>query len=900
MSDSENNTVWQSADGIATLVNAAASALVLVNSKGKIEFASQAVENIFGETPDNLLGKHINSLLLPTMRQHHQQYIDEFFKKPFSREMGEGASFPAQHKNGSTVHVSIGLSSVEKDGEQFVLATITLAAKLNEATASLRHSQSSLIRNINQNKRLTHIAEESTDAVMLLDQDNSITWLNRAALNLMGCRQHEIIGESILHYVGKQTTSSQLSLLRDSLITGVTFSGEVVIAKNNDTTVQVDASLQPVFDHDVLQGFYFTAKDVTSRRRLEAQMRENNELLETTARIAKLGFYSLDLVSNQLNWSEEVYNIHDLPKSHNIQVDEAINYYAPEAQPIITKAVENCMETGDSFDLELPFITAKNRKIWVRSVGYAEFNGGKPIKLKGAFQDITSLRQTAIDAEQAAMSKSRFLANMSHELRTPITGVLGVSELLRDTSLDAKQKHYVEVINHSADSLLFLVNQVLDYAKLDSGYQKVNEIRFKLKQFVRDKVYIHQVAAGEKGCKFVIQFDSHVPEQVVGDANIILQVLNNLCANAVKFTQYGEISVVVSVTEFGYLKFTVTDTGVGIDAHNIDTLFDEFQQVDNSFSRVHQGTGLGLTISKQLVDLMHGQIGVTSELGVGSTFWFTAPLTMGEATNHDSADRSLPSTLLLVKDEICASVWHELAHNRRLKIKPCFDVSTLLSSLKADAIWDLVVLVDYSSDIPLQTCIASVKRILNSQQQFLISTDLAPQLPIDAQDTSITIDLHNLAYDNDIHALADWQFEALSLRFKEGQCTSPIALAEKHLLIVEDNNVNQLLFKEMLLDTKAIITFASNGEEALAVIEGASKPFDLVIMDCQMPVMDGFQATEKIRAHAKPEVASLKITAATAHGFDSDIQKCYEVGMDDVLIKPFSKQQLLETIKRNV
>lgn len=905
-----NKTTLNNSDqnfDVTLMLNKLASGIVLVNQKGIIEYCNETIEEIFGFTVESIIGKPLYNLLLPTMRQPHESLFRSFFAKPFSRSMGDGASFPARHKNGKTIYVSIGLRPLSQHGSDYVLATITPAARLNEASKSLEVSQANLTRRITENKRLKHIAEISGDAVFLLDQEQNVTWLNRAAKSLFDCRMADVSEDHILSLISDKSQDDKLVALRQALGNATVFMGEIEMFHHSGQQVQIDASLQPVFETDVLQGFYFTAKDVTSRRLLEAQMQENNEVLETTARIAKLGFYSLDLVLDQLTWSEEVYNIHELPNNQKIDVKDAINYYAPEAQPIISKAVERTMRTGESFDLELPFITAKNNRIWVRSVGYAEFKDGAPIKLKGAFQDITNMRQAASDAEQAALAKSRFLANMSHELRTPITGVMGLSELLAATPLNPKQSEYVGIINNSADSLLFLVNQVLDYAKLDSGAQKLNESHFNLQSFIFEETHVHKITAQEKSCEFVISIDPKLPRFIYGDKDRIAQVLHNLCSNAIKFTSLGSISVNLRVSDDHFLLCEVTDTGLGINSEDMKKLFTEFQQLDTSFSRVHQGTGLGLTISKQLVELMNGQMDVRSEYGQGSTFSFTLPLFQTNMPEQVLNHVAFPKTLVLVADYIHTKAWNQIARKYGVKIKACAHISDIVVRLKTDDEWRMVILVDISEDLPADTCLASINRVIKPSVELAISAQLAKDGEL-SKDllrarniNAVIVDTppinENLPLEDNISE----QFLYLAHWYEHERVTAaPLELTNKAILIVEDNPVNQLLFTEMLSNTGADIKLTNNGQEGIAALEAKPNHYDLVIMDCQMPVMDGFDATIAIRQHLNVDIANIRICAATAHGFEDDIKKCLSVGMDDVLIKPFSYEQLLDILRRNL
>lgn len=888
---------------LVSLLDYISNGLILVNRGGIVVYCNAEVEALLGYTSDALLGRRFDKLLLTEHRLAHQQHFSRFIKDKQSRQMGFGKAFPALHRNGKTVHVSIGLKRIERGGLVYILATLAPAQRLQDVTESLKQSESNLSVNINERKRLMQVAESSPDAVFLLDAKHRITWLNVMAKNLLSDSQDTLVGSDILDICSDVRRSNSSVSLSDSLKSVISFSGEVALRSGATKALKINVNLQPVFDGDLLQGYYFTARDVTNQKKLEEQLREHNELLETTARIAKLGFYSLDIAHNYLHWSEETFNIHELPTNTKIDVEDALNYYAPEARPVIAHAVEKCIETGQPFDLELPFITAKKRRIWVRAVGYAEFKNGKPTKLKGAFQDITRLRKAASDAEQANIAKSRFLANMSHELRTPITGLIGVADLLSNSKLDDKQSEYLQVIDTSAQSLLFLVNQVLDYAKLESGAQALEAAQFHLYNMLRDVTHLHSISAKKKDCRFHLSVDSDVPSLIWGDEHRLAQVMHNLCSNAVKFTHEGEITVRVTRNGARQLKVEVRDTGIGIKKADITKLFQEFRQLDNSYNRKYQGTGLGLSITRQLVILMGGTIHVESEYGEGSCFWFTFGIDNDNEADSPNLKSNAADTIALFSERSSVEAWLKLSQSINTELMASSSVSDLIHTIKNNKQIKHILVVGVSDENPVATVLHSIIRIVSPSQRILINDELIEQaslgdlngnINVTEIDLSASLSSDGVSYKTEAvyHQVCDWLYR--------NPVQSNINLANKRILVVEDNEINQLLFADMLVATGARVFKAFDGKQGLDTIQRNHKPFDLVIMDCQMPVMDGFTATELIRANPKSEINGLTIVAATAHGFDGDIQRCYDVGMNDVLVKPFTRQQLYQALSRNI
>ena len=498
-------------------------------------------------------------------------------------------------------------------------------------------------------------------------------------------------------------------------------------------------------------------------------------LLNDTNQLANIGGWSLDLATQKLWWSDQTYRIHELPIGSDVNVAEAINYYAEEARPVITEAVTKGIEFGKGWDLELPFITAKKRRIWVRAVGICHTNPDGSKILRGSFQDITekkrneqNLKEARDEALRASAAKSTFLANMSHEIRTPMNGVLGNADLLLNDELNSAQKKIVSTIIKSGESMMQILNDILDFSKIDAGHLSLDPHAFDLREQLNSIYNLYETRASEKGIKIDLEFDNEIPKIVFADSTRIRQILSNLVSNAIKFTQNGLVSL--RVKKIGgsgskcNLRFEVEDSGIGIEKENIEHLFKEFTQADLSTTRKFGGTGLGLAISQRLAKLLGSKIEVNSTFGKGSLFLFDLELKITSEHSKDSSQNS-----------------HRI------------------------------------------------------EEEFV----------------------NNL-----------------------------------RILLVEDNGINLELAKNLLKKFGVVCDTASNGQEAVDIVRMVR--FDLIFMDCQMPIMDGYEATKIIR---KLELDyQPKIIAMTANAMNGDEEKCRDAGMDDYLTKPISRAKLKKTL----
>ncbi len=513
-------------------------------------------------------------------------------------------------------------------------------------------------------------------------------------------------------------------------------------------------------------------------------------------------------------------------------------------------------------------------------------------------------------AEAASQAKSEFVANISHEIRTPMNGILGMSGLLLRTGLTERQHAYVEKTVRSAESLLTILDDVLDFSRIEAGRLRLEPVDFDLRVCVQDVADLLAMRASEKGLELIVHYAPNVPTRVVGDPNRIRQVLMNLVNNAIKFTDQGHVAIRATcqptVDHCAEFTISVEDTGVGIDAHQLDMIFEKFAQADSSSTRRHGGAGLGLAISKSLVELMGGAMGVESRLGTGSSFWFSVVLPVVAQRPAKRIVKSLDGVRVLCVDdnEINRQVLAELLESwgvRHLEVSsgpaalealkcarsagepfelalldhvmPGMDGEALAGAIKAD---------DSLRDTALVLLTSASHLSEGCRQEDLFAAQLVKPL---AEERLIETLMHILGR----------RGKAAARRGGEDPRVTQESEFRARVLVVDDNEINREVAVEMLEALGHTVETACDGQEALDRFD--PERFDLVLMDCQMPVMDGYQAASAIRQRY-PDGRRVPVIALTAHAMKGERDKCMEAGMDDYLSKPVSIPMLERALKK--
>ncbi|MBT5111256.1 MAG: response regulator [Rhodospirillaceae bacterium] len=533
-------------------------------------------------------------------------------------------------------------------------------------------------------------------------------------------------------------------------------------------------------------------------------------------------------------------------------------------------------------------------------------------ELEGRNRELTAAKETA---EKASQAKSDFLANMSHEIRTPMNGVLGMANLLMGTHLEGRQKRFVSNILQSGENLLTVINDILDFSKIEAGKLRLDLHDFDLRKTVEDQIDLLADEAYRKNLELFVFVENDIPTRLHGDSSRLRQILTNLVGNAIKFTEQGEIFVRISKQytsqDVFRLRLEVIDTGIGISTKDQTLLFDSFQQADSSASRKYGGTGLGLSIVKQLANMMAGDAGVVSVPGDGSTFW--VELCLEKCTGSDAEQHNDFSTLkglrALIVDgnRTSRNIFTGYLENIHVDSTCVEDANEALSALTSahqiEQKYDFIIAdmalvglngLELARKIRGDVFSSTIPIILCSPENLIQEDPLNTKSPFNAY---LSKPVHRLEFYktlNRVHGVVPSFDDGNTNDHAEVSNARPALGA--HILLAEDNEINQLVAGEILKTLGCTFDIANNGQEAVYAYRNGE--YDLILMDCQMPVMDGFQAVKLIREYETSTGQDTGIVALTAHALPEDLQKCLTAGMNDYLSKPFTDDQLYSIMKR--
>ncbi len=709
----------------------------------------------------------------------------------------------------------------------------------------------------------------------------------------------------------------------------------------NDLEIWASVTKVPIFNQSgTITGLVGLSRDITQLKQTENALRQAEEKYRAIYENSVEGIFQTTRDGHFLSANPalaRMYGFDDPQQLVTALTDIAHQLYVnPERREEFRQRVR---DHGAVTGFESEIYRRDGSRIWIsesaRPVTDAQ---GNFLYYEGTVEDITARKMVDMERERAreaaletARTKAQFLANMSHEIRTPMNAIIGMTDMLRDTRLNPEQREYVDTIHHSTDSLLSIINDILDFSKMEAGKLSLEVIDFDLRDAVETTVEILAERAHKKDIELACSFQAGLPDRLRGDPVRLRQVLTNLASNAVKFTDAGEVIIrVARLADQGdttFLRFEVNDTGIGISEDALRRIFQEFTQADGSTTRKYGGTGLGLTISKQLVEMMGGRIGVDSTPGVGSTFWFEIPLAAatGGAAHAGPIDRTAGTSrpyawlagrrLLLVDDTVrYRQILREQLETPGLDLVEADSGAAALTVLVDAAAAGRpfsAVLIDLDIDdgdglalaqnirnLPAlaDTRIIMLANLLNRlPAATLLATGISACLVKPIRQTRLSECLREVVGQ-------DASDRSRPVETAEALPPSMLTEAARHvrILLAEDNVVNQRVALKQLKKLGFSADAVANGIEVLSALQRI--PYDIIIMDCQMPEMDGYEVTARIRQGGSDSYIHLRsspyIIALTANAMQGDRERCLALGMNDYLTKPLHLHQLERALQR--
>ena len=869
-----------------------------------------------------------NLLIHADMALEYKQRVDRLVQQAYEVPVEATIEMLAGHYNAYYLER-------ERVAELFRFLLFALSALLllgvGITVLRLRRTSTSLSRAL-RDMEFQKFALDEHAIVSIADVKGDITYANDKFCEISGYSREELIGRN--HRIVRSDEHST-AFFRDmwrTIAAGRVWHGEMKNRARDGEEYWVAATIVPFLDeHDKPFQYVSIRTDITLRKRMEEVVEEGRRFLQGVTDTMGEGVYALDRdgrcvfanpeAERLLGWSPEELvgrDIHDL-----------IHYQEADGTPIPMEACRpmNTVKRGETFRSDGEVFTHRDGTPFPVSLVSAPLvAGGRLAGSVTVFQDISErkrmineLAQAKRVAEGASRSKSQFLANMSHEIRTPMNAVIGLSHLALETELSSRQRGYLSKIQSASQALLGIINDILDFSKIEAGRMSVEATEFDLDEVLDQVAAVVCQKADEKGLEVMLSRHPAVPRRLVGDPLRLAQVLTNLAGNAVKFTERGEVVVRVERTDNRgdgagddrRLRFAVEDTGIGLTAEQIAKLFSSFSQADTSTTRKYGGTGLGLAISRSLVELMGGEIGVESEPGRGSRFHFELTLDTAESTPHERApSEALRELRVLVADDRATAreIMLEMVRGFGMEVEAVASGEASLERVRQacreedERPFDLL-LVDWKMEqldgVETLRAIAADPAVAPKPRAVLVTAysvdEAAEQLadpavavvakpvnPSTLLDTLLTLFGHAAATPRRTAHGARRDVEALR------------GILGARILLAEDNPINQQVAGEMLESLGLTVTLADNGRAALEVLDGSDAPFDLVLMDVQMPEMDGYATAEAIRADSRH--AALPIVALTAHAMSGDRERSLAAGMDDHLTKPIDPDRLFEVL----
>ncbi|MCK4671198.1 MAG: response regulator [Candidatus Aegiribacteria sp.] len=889
------------------ILNSVMESILIVGNDNRIIFCNPVLYELFEvEMSEELIGRYFLDFV-------PRDQWDIVFDQTNKREEGDSSRYEleiiTEKKNRKTILLSVVPRKDEQGRTTAAIATIADITERKLIELELAESEN----------RFRDVALCSADWVWEVDASGKYIYCSDSVINVLGYSTSEIIGRTPFDFMQPEE-AERISKEFLSIVEG---KRDIVNLENRN--LDKDGNIHilvtngvPILDKNgELLGYRGIDRDVTEKRKAEEEL--NKALIANKTILDSVPFGMMIIGKDKRIISANSTARVLLGR----EIEELKGRICHDF--ICPTRVGKCpiLDLGEILDESERILLNRNgnRIPILKSVTPIELNN-EDVLLE-AFVDISRQKRAEEEAKMASNVKSVFLANMSHEIRTPMNGVIGMTGLLLDTDLTPEQMDYTQTIQQSADSLMSIINDILDFSKMEVGKLELEEIDFDLRIMLGSIADITAIRIQDKNLELMLKIDSEVPSLLKGDPGRLRQVIVNLLGNAVKFTSEGEIVLEVDVireTEKRVLiKFSITDTGVGIPSDKLQNLFDPFTQADSSTTRKYGGTGLGLTISRQITNLLGGEIGVESTPGKGSTFWFTADMIFRKPAQVLSKEKTdefalLHSMKILIVDDnqtnrtILSGMMKNWGCRYNTATSGASALRILKDSIEKDDPFDIAILDMQMPDMDGETLGREIKKDPDLRDTLLLIMYTSMATRGDAARMSKAGFSAYLTKPVKTFQLRDCLISMHRKNKKEGILTEARGIITKHslaetrkekfrILLAEDNPINQKVALKILEKLGYSAVPVENGREAVQELE--NNTYDLVLMDIQMPEMDGFEATDIIR-DPKSSVLNheVPIIAMTAHAMDGDRDKCIQAGMDDYISKPVRPEMLTMMIKK--
>jgi two-component system, sensor histidine kinase and response regulator len=948
------------------ILESAFDCIITIDSEGKIAEFNPAAEKTFGYKREKVVGENMFDLLVPaSIREGQRRGLTHYLRTGNNRILGKRVEIMAMHAEGSEFPVELAITQIKSDdGSLMFTGFLRDITERKRAEKALQHNNH-LLKALSRAQ--AEFITEPERKVLFGDLLEDLLSLTQSEYGFIGEVCHTLAGKPFLktHAISNVTWDQKTRelydkysavgaelhnlkpLIDETLATGLAVISQVVQSEGpaSERPQERLALCLPMYSGTEMVGMIGIANrpdgyDDSLIEFLHPLTSTCSNIIqayqtEQRRKLAEQEVAKLSLVASKTDNAVVITNNRDVVEWVNDGFVRLTGYtlnevqgkrlgdilQGPHTEQEVVERIAGLLKSKVNFTEEILNYRKDGRPYWV-SINISPIlnDKGEVTRYIGIQTDITErkfkqeeLRAAKEAAEAASVAKSQFLAVMSHEIRTPLNAIIGMTDLALQTKLAPDQFAFFKTVQSNSESLLYLINDILDFSKIEAGQMDIDDVPFKLGECVEGVAESLTLRAGAKRLELICDISENLPVCVSGDPNRFRQVLMNLVGNAIKFTEVGEVvikleAITSSDGKTVEIQGSVSDTGIGIADDKHAKIFDKFYQADDSTTRLYGGLGIGLSISKLLVELMQGEIWLASELGKGSAFHFRIPFKLVEPARHRSPRKEFSGLPVLLVDDNATSLFHLGKRLRNLGLVVDFAISAnqaldMLHRQKEG--YSMIFLDKFMPDMDG----LELARVIRQEAKYGATKLLLMSLP-GLEDSEVMKELdisEQLTKPIFQNRLLDGLEKVLQLpRGTEKASVADEPVVERaegannnklRILVVEDNKDNQNLAKRILVGAGFAVEIAENGE--IAVERAGDYLYDLILMDIQMPLMDGLVAAQEIRnLEAQRGDRRVPIIALTAHAIEGYRDKCIESGMDDYLTKPIKKDRLLETVNK--